>query len=170
MKPVLGAGRFRPWYAGLRQANGGGPPYFDPDSLLTGITNSFWTDLLQSGVLYQDVNLDTPAVATNDPIGGVRNLSKIGTATLGQSTTGDKFKLAADGRMERDGTVGSQRLESNISMNLTNGFCFAFTATLGNPSAIFSGGASLALRIQRSGLRLQTTFGDTTVSESFVFS
>jgi len=116
-------GRLRPWYSALRVISGGGGAW-SPDDVLAGVTNSFWSDPL-AGTLYEDAGLTTLADATNDPVGGVRNLSAIGTSTLSQSTTGNKFIVSADGRLQRTGATNTQVLLGSGSITLSNGFVFA---------------------------------------------
>jgi hypothetical protein len=133
-------------------SGGGGGGAWTPDDVLAGVTNSFWTDPL-AGTLFEDVSLETPAT-TGNPVGGVRNLSAIGTSTLSQSTTGNKFKVSSDGRIERDGTTTTQHLRFfTFSYTLSTGWCFAADIEIPSTAYAFGGDVNLP-RISRltSGL------------------
>jgi hypothetical protein len=122
MRPPVGFERFNPWYSALRVISGGGGGAWSPDDVLAGVTNSFWSDPL-AGTLYEDAGLTTLADATNDPVGGVRNLSAIGTSTLSQSTTASKMVVASDGRVER--TINGQFLQSSAASANSKTICIA---------------------------------------------
>lgn len=116
--PGIGVG------AGAGAFAASGVAAWTPDVELAGVTNAFWA-IPSSSTLFQDSALTTPADETADPIGGVDNQSSIGTSTLSQATTADKLKVAADGRIERDGTVTTQSLDLGMTLDFANGFCIA---------------------------------------------
>lgn len=132
-----------------------------PDSVLAGVANSFWRASLPNGNLFRDAELTEIADEALDPVGGVSNHSRIGTATLSQSTPANKFNVSTDGRIERDATTNTQHLLfSGLSIDFANGFCVAADFDTDNYNAVMFGASSLTFYIRRIGDDLVLRVGE----------
>jgi hypothetical protein len=138
-------------------------PVWTPDSVLQSGDQAFWAVLTDSGVQYEDASLTTEQTGTG-LVGGIRNQSSIGTATLTQSTTGDKFSRTSEGLLYRSGSVTTQRmLFGGLTIDINNGFTMAWAGRMGSGTGgVAVGGESLHLLMSRSSANFNVRVGGTT--------
>jgi hypothetical protein len=138
-------------------------PVWTPDSVLQSGDQAFWAVLTDSGVQYEDASLTTEQTGTG-LVGGIRNQSAIGTATLTQATTGDKFSRTSEGLLYRSGSVTTQRmLFGGLTININNGVTVAWAGRTGSgTSGVAVGGENGHLQMSRSSGNFSVRVGGTT--------